>query len=369
MDTSEIDSHMIDNSYTTLPLYSGSNMTVLEAVAQHFEWFTDHPGTSKEALSSMLHMQHNKILPEDNLLPDSYVSARRMIEPFLAKKETYHVCPNDCVLFRNKFASLTECPKCNANRYKHGVIPERKFVYLPLGPRLIRMFRTKKLAEVIQAHINTQGTTSFMHDIHDSPTWKYAYSTNGIFEGDPRGLSLAFCTDGVNPFSHNRIAYSMWPIMLTLLNLPREIRNDFGSILLLGIIPGNGSQEPKNLDPYLEVFIDELLLLSGSTLFDAYQSAPFQLKVDVLLYVLDYPGLGKALNMSGSGAYKGCMWCDIKGTHKAIIIVLASISYVVICMYNCISVYGIIVAILKLKYGLLPHQYFKFSTICRNLLQ
>lgn len=157
--------------------------------------------------------------------------------------------------------------------------------------------------------------------------------------------------------------------MLTLLNLPREIRNDFGSILLLGIIPGNGSQEPKNLDPYLEVFIDELLLLSGSTLFDAYQSAPFQLKVDVLLYVLDYPGLGKALNMSGSGAYKGCMWCDIKGTHKAIIIVLASISYVVICMYNCISVYSIIVAILKLKYGLLPHQYFKFSTICRNLLQ
>ena len=160
------------------------------------------------------------------------------------------------------------------------------------------MFRTKKLAEVIRAHINTQGTTSFMHDIHDSPTWKSAYSTNGIFEGDPRGLLLAFSTDGVNPFSHNRITYSMWPIMLTLLNLPREIRNDFGSILLLGIIPGNGSQEPKNLDPYLEVFIDELLLLSGSTLFDAYQSTPFQLKVDVLLYVLDYPGLGKALNMS-----------------------------------------------------------------------
>ena len=79
---------MIDDSYTTLPLYSGSNLTVLEAVAQHFEWFTAHPGTSKQALSSMLHMQHNKILPEGNLLPDSYVSARRMIEPFLVKKET-----------------------------------------------------------------------------------------------------------------------------------------------------------------------------------------------------------------------------------------------------------------------------------------
>ena len=100
--------------------------------------------------------------------------------------------------------------------------------------------------------------------------------------------------------------------MLTLLNLPREIKNDFGSILLLGIIPGNGSQEPKNLEPYLEIFIDELLQLSGSTLFDAYQSAPFQLKMDALLYVLDYPGLGKVLNMSGFGAYKGCIGVILK---------------------------------------------------------
>ena len=107
----------------------------------------------------------------------------------------------------------------------------------------------------------------------------------------------------------------------------------------------------------MEVFIDELLLLSGSTLFDAYQIAPFQLKLGVLLYVLDYPGLGKALNMSGFGAYKGCMWCDIKGTYKAILY-YASISYVAICMYTYVSVYSIIVGILNLKYGLLPHQYF-----------
>ena len=42
MDTSEIDSHVADDLYTTLLLYNESNLTVLEAVAQHFEWFTDH---------------------------------------------------------------------------------------------------------------------------------------------------------------------------------------------------------------------------------------------------------------------------------------------------------------------------------------
>ena len=284
-------------------------------MAQQFEWFTDHPGTSKAAVSSMLHIQHNSILPEGNLLPESYTSARQLIEPFLIQKEVYHACPNDCILFRNKFANKVTCPNCGTNRYKHGTSPARKFIYLPLGPRLARLFRTKHLSEIIQSHIFTKETTSFMRDIHDSPIWKSVYSKDGIFKGDPRGLSVAFCTDDVNPFSHNRIAYSMWPLMLTLLNLPREIRNTFGSIILLGIIPGNGSQEPSNVDPYLEVFIDELIQLSDhTTLFDSYQGAPFQLKVEILLYVLDYPGLGKILNMSGSGSYKGCLWCDIKGT-------------------------------------------------------
>ena len=55
-------------------------------------------------------------------------------------------------------------------------------------------------------------------DIQHSVAWKYAYEW--IFGGDPRRISLAFCTDGVNPFKRDGISYSMSPIMLTLLNLP-----------------------------------------------------------------------------------------------------------------------------------------------------
>lgn len=122
--TFDLESSLTEDLNANSPLYSGSNLTVLEAVAQHFEWFTDYPGTSKEALSSMLHMQHN-ILPKGNLLPDSYTSARRLIEPFLVQKEVYHACPNDCILFRNLYAINTTCPKCNASQYKHGNLPAR----------------------------------------------------------------------------------------------------------------------------------------------------------------------------------------------------------------------------------------------------
>lgn len=60
----------------------------------------------------------------------------------------------------------------------------------------------------------------------------------------------------------------------------------------LGIVPVNGTQEPKSLDPYLDVAVDESLKLSNVDLFDAYKSEPFKLKVEILLYVL---GLVKCL--------------------------------------------------------------------------
>ena len=84
---------------------------------------------------------------------------------------------------------------------------------------------------------------------------------------------------------------------------------DFISFSLL---PGNGSKEPETLQPYLEVLVDEILSLTGKELFDAYKQAPFTLTVDVLSYVLDYPGVGKVFNVLGSGAYRGCAWCEIQ---------------------------------------------------------
>ena len=57
-----------------------------------------------------------------------------------------------------------------------------------------------------------------------------------------------------------------------------------------------------------------MLELSSSSLNDAYSNAPFKCKIAILLHILDYPGIGKALSVVGSGGLQGCMFCDIKGT-------------------------------------------------------
>ena len=109
-----------------------------------------------------------------------------------------------------------------------------------------------------------------------------------MFNGDKRGLSFGLCTDGVNPYAHNRVSYSMSPIVLTLLNFPRSMRNSFTNLFLVGIIPGNGSKEAAHIDPYLNVLVDEMLPLTTSVFYDAYSKAPFDLKGRVLSYVLDH---------------------------------------------------------------------------------
>ena len=38
----------------------------------------------------------------------------------------------------------------------------------------------------------------------------------------------------------------------------------------------------------------------------------FCLKVEMLSYVLDYPGVGKVFYVLGSVAYKACAWCEIQ---------------------------------------------------------
>lgn len=278
----------------------------------------EHPGISKEALSSALAMNHT-MLPDGNNLPNSYEAALRIIQPYLVQSIVYDVCPDDCIIFRKEYESLSVCPKCDKRRYvsDQSRIPTRRFTYLPLKPRLVRLFGNSNMAQILQSHatIKNPDTDNFF-DLHGSEGWKNAYSINGVFKGDPRGISLSICADGVNPFAHNKVTYSMWPIMLTLLNLPRHMRNRFASILLVGIVPGNGSQEAKSLNPYLDILVDEMLELSGSTLYDAYRDAPFECKTAILLHTLDYPGIGKVLSVVGSGGLQGCMFCDIQGTRN-----------------------------------------------------
>ena len=152
---------------------------------------------------------------------------------------------------------------------------------------------------MIQSHKEFLDSSSdVVYDIQQSHAWKHAYSSDGPYRGDVRGISLALCADGVNPFHVNRVFY------------PCSICHGIsGNMMLVGIIPG--PKEPLSMNSYVDNLVDELLELE---IYDAYKKEMFNLRVNILSYVLDYPGIGKLFHTMGSGAYQGCVWCEIQGT-------------------------------------------------------
>ena len=117
----------------------------------------------------------------------------------------------------------------------------KHFVYLPLGPRFGRLYGTASLAQVVQSFAQGNSELDVMTDVQQSPLWNTFRST-----ARERTVILQSSTDGMNPFNKNKTSYSMWPITLAMLNLPRQIRYLFGRLLLVGIIPG----EYKSIEIY-----------------------------------------------------------------------------------------------------------------------
>lgn len=283
---------------------------------------------SKSAFGDYLQLQ-KKMRPDVDL-PSTYTEARNMINPYLVQKIKFSVCQNDCIVYRDSakysYKYFTKCPVCDTPRYvtpekKNKKVSKRCFSYIPVGPRLARFYGGANLGQIIQSHPTAESSDisldvdDEMWDIHDSPTWKTLYSKDGFFSGDRMGLSLALEMDGVNPFHNIGVSYSMTPIMLTVINWPRHMRNAFGNIMLVGIIPGNNRSETSRQDPYVEILVDELIFLSGCTAYREYHQAPLKVKIKLLLFILDYPGMSKLFGQHGSGSIMGCHWCLLRGKH------------------------------------------------------
>ena len=78
------------------------------------------------------------------------------------------------------------------------------------------------------------------------------------------------------------------------------LRKSVRGIMLVGIIPGNGRKEAFHVDPYLDILVDELMVLSHCQLYQPeYMAAPIEIKVRLLQYILDFPAISKVLQQPG----------------------------------------------------------------------
>ena len=81
-------------------LCPSSNLTLIQALAILFAWFSSFPGLSKEAFNRLLYLLHTFLLPAGNNLPPSYYKAHTTINKWIVPIQQFNCCVNDCVVSR-----------------------------------------------------------------------------------------------------------------------------------------------------------------------------------------------------------------------------------------------------------------------------
>ncbi|KAF8752888.1 Transposase family tnp2 [Rhizoctonia solani] len=213
-----------------------------------------------------------------------------------------HCCINSCIAYTGVYQRLELCPWCGEARYtahrKNPVrrVPRRTFHYLPLIPRLINLFRSPPMAELLQYRSRRRPKPNTLSDIFDGRYYLQLLQDN-------TDMALGLSTDGVGPFKTRK--QQCWPLIIINYNLPPSIRTRLENILCLGVIPG--PRTPKELDTFLEPFIDELEELArGVPAFNAANRHPFVLRAYLIAAFGDMPAVAKMMEMKGPNGKLPC---------------------------------------------------------------
>ena len=156
------------------------------------------------------------------------------------RKPKIDVCVNDCVLYRNEYADLEQCPICMESRWKsihnnvvnksdettiqkekkNKKVPNKILRYFPLTPRLQRLFMTKHIAPDMRWHKEGRVNDRVLRHPTDFMAWKRLDELHPWFASNSRNVRLGLGSDGFNPFGVMSTSHSTWPIMLVPYNLP-----------------------------------------------------------------------------------------------------------------------------------------------------
>ena len=224
----------------------------------------------------------------------------------IQKIDAYH---NGCMLYYKDDKDEDACRFCGVDRYKacgRGKSvgtrkPTSSMHYLPLMPRLQRLFMVKETAENMSWH-KREHTEGVLDHPSDGEAWKHFDREYPDFASDPRNVRLGLCSDGFTPFGLLGSQYSCWPVIVTPYNLPPWMCMKTPYMFLTVIIPGPNNPK-RNIDVYLQPLIDELNQLweVGSNTYDVSRKQNFQMRAALMWTINDFPAYGMLSGWSTHG--------------------------------------------------------------------
>ncbi|XP_049387467.1 uncharacterized protein LOC125851762 [Solanum stenotomum] len=151
-------------------------------------------------------------------IPESFHKEKNVIKDLGVDYEKIHACPNDCMLFWKENEKENNCSVCGSSRWKtvndpltneSSKIPTKVLRYLPLKPRLQRIFMCPETTANMKWHDTERPKDGNIWHAADGEAWKKFDSLHEDFARDPRNVRLGLSSDGFNPF---RTMTLLWTI-------------------------------------------------------------------------------------------------------------------------------------------------------------
>ena len=154
----------------------------------------------------------------------------------------------------------------------------------------------------------TKHNGEFICDIQDGENFKKIKDSYFFV---PEHIGLILNTDGIVVFKSSKL--SLWPVLLSIVNLPPNIRMNKDYILLAGV--WFGSVKPP-LMVTLKALLDKIdsLYMTGVEVMTPVGKKTARAKL--LLTVCDLPAKAMVLNQKQYNAYYVCNYCLDKGYYS-----------------------------------------------------
>ena len=129
-------------------------------------------------------------LPNGESLPKSYYEAKQFWRDLGFSYELIHVCKNVCTLFWKEHADKEVCPKCHTSRWKADngkskKIPSKVLRYVPIKPRLQRLFMLKNIPKDMRWHKDKRlEDGDYLRHLADTIVWKKFDKKHAWFAAD-----------------------------------------------------------------------------------------------------------------------------------------------------------------------------------------
>src|ERR1044072_2051497 len=255
---------------------------------------------------------------EDNVIPQDYYSAKKIVAKLGLTAKKIDCCEHGCMLFyTEEDMKLKQCKFCGGPRYhskkvgrdKYKEVPVKRMHYLPLIPRLKRLYASMSSAPHMRWHFENRRQPGVLCHPSDGEAWKHFDGKYKDFAEEPRNVRLGLCSNGFMPFSNSAKPYSCWPVIVTPYNLPPELCMTTPYMFLTLVIPGPDNPKEK-IDVYLQPLIDELKVLwnEGVMTYDISRKQNFNMKAALMWTVNDFPAYGM-LSGSSTAAKLACPCC------------------------------------------------------------